>query len=183
MKRSQTFRLLGAILVVALCAGVAVLVATTTWTPENKIFEIQARRYAYDPPVISVNRGDTVHIRLSSLDVVHGFRLEGHDIDAKIYPLRRHIRLRASSKKNGYREVDEIVFIADKIGKFRYRCSQTCGYLHPFMQGEFVVGPNYPLHTAVGAAVGVFFAGSFLFFLRIRIRGKGTKELQKGRDD
>lgn len=72
MLRTRAFRLLAATLIVIVCAGLSLLVAASSWKPETKILDVQARQYAYDPPVINVNQGDTVHIRLSSLDVVHG---------------------------------------------------------------------------------------------------------------
>lgn len=168
MVHSKIFRFIIAAFIVCFCAGVSILVSSSVRTPETKIFNIKARQYAYDPPVIKVNRGDTVHIRLTSQDVVHGFYLEGHNINAEIYPMKPLIQLSDPSQRNGFRDVEEIVFIAEKIGKFRYRCSHTCGYLHPFMQGELVVDPNYPFQAAVGAALGIFFAGCFLFFLSIR---------------
>lgn len=174
--RLQTFQVPAAILVVIVCAGLAVLTASRIETSGTKSFDIRARQYAYDPPSINVNRGDSVHIRLSSLDVVHGFYLEGYDIDAEIFPMKPQIRLRDPTQKDGFRDAEKIAFRADKAGKFRYRCSHTCGYLHPFMQGEFVVGPNYPFHAAVGAAVGILFAGCFLFFVRIRRRGENTSQ-------
>ena len=162
--RSRAYRVLVAILIVIASSGLSVLFVHKTQGGENRTFDIQARQYAYDPPVIKVNRGDTVHIRLSSMDVVHGFYLEGHGIDAEIYPAKPLIRLRDENQQSGFREVEEIVFTADKVGKFRYRCSHTCGYLHPFMQGEFIVGPNYPFRAGIGAAIGVFFAAVVLFY-------------------
>lgn len=164
----RRLRLVTAILVVLLCAGLSVLLASKTQSPGVKTFEIRARQYAYDPAVINVHRGDTVRIRLSALDVIHGFYLEGHDIDAEIYPLKTLVRLRDASQKSGFRDVEEIVFKATKVGKFRYRCSHTCGSLHPFMQGELIVGPNYPYYAAIGGAIGILVAGGFLFLARSR---------------
>lgn len=165
---SPANRIVAAVLIVIAFSGISVLLAAKSPGGENKTFDIKARQYAYDPPVIKVNRGDTVRIHLSSLDVVHGFYLEGHDIDAEIYPAKPLIHLRDESQKSGFREVDEIVFTADKVGKFRYRCSHTCGYLHPFMQGEFIVGPNYPFRAGMGAAIGVFFAAVVMFVAKGR---------------
>ncbi len=168
--RSQTLQIILAVFVVVVFAGVSVLLVSETQRAETKTFDIRARQYAYDPPIINVDRGDSVYIKLSSLDVVHGFYLEGYGIDAEIFPMRPLIRLRDPGQKDGFRDVEKIAFRADKVGKFRYRCSHTCGYLHPFMQGEFVVGPNYPFRAGAGAAIGIFFGGCFLFFVRIRRR-------------
>ena len=60
--------------------------------------------------------------------------------------------------------VEEVTFTADREGKFRYRCSQTCGFLHPFMLGEFIVAPNRLLPTGISLAFGVL-VGSFLVVL------------------
>lgn len=166
MPKSLTVRLTVAALLVAVGAGLAVLLAHESGEPQTRKFDIRARQYAYDPPIIEVNLGDTVSIYLSSIDVVHGFYLEGHGIDAEIYPLEKTFRLRDETATERYRKVEEIVFVASKVGKFRYRCSHTCGYLHPFMQGELIVGPNYPYQAATGAAVGLLLAGGFLLLLK-----------------
>jgi plastocyanin len=125
-------------------------------------FEIRADQYAYDPPRITVNRGDEVRIRLASRDVVHGFFMEGHGLDAFIYPGRLLFNLRQASPHTGYVPVEEMVFRAQRFGKYRYRCSVTCGTLHPFMQGEMIVEPNYPFRAGMGAAAGILLAGFFL---------------------
>lgn len=166
--RKHGYHIIAALLIVIVCTGVSMLLASKLNKPKAKLFNVKARQYAYDPPVIEVNQGDTVHVHLVSLDVVHGFYLEGHGINAEIYPTKSLIQLRDPSQKNGFREVEEIVFVANKVGKFRYRCSHTCGYLHPFMQGELIVGPNYPFRASIGAAIGIFFAGFLLFFLKVR---------------
>jgi heme/copper-type cytochrome/quinol oxidase subunit 2 len=159
-------RLLIAILIIIVITGMALLVANQSERPGSKSFMIRARKYDYDPPVIHISQGDTVHIRLTTLDVVHGFYLDGHDIDAHVYPSPPHMTLRDAEHPDAFRDVDEIVFVAHKTGKFRYRCSQTCGPLHPFMQGEMIVGPNYPLHAGIGAALGLLLAGIFLLYRR-----------------
>ncbi len=153
-----------ALLIVAVCAAAAVLVSRGVDQPGSKFFLIKARQYEYDPPVIHVSRGDTVHIKLVTLDVVHGFFLEGHDIDAHVFPSPPHMAVKDAEHPDGFRDVDEIVFVAHTSGKFRFRCSQTCGPLHPFMQGEMIVGPNDPYHAGIGAAIGILLAGLFLLY-------------------
>jgi polyferredoxin len=127
-------------------------------------FDIKANQYAYDPPRIVVKQGDEVHIRLASRDVVHGFFMEGYGWDAFIYPGRLLFNVRRPSVDSTYVPVEEMVFRVDRFGKYRYRCSVTCGTLHPFMQGEMIVEPNYPYRAGMGAAAGILFAGLFLMF-------------------
>lgn len=116
---------------------------------------IMARQYAYEPHRIIVDVGDEVHLRLASTDVVHGFYLEGHDIQAEIRPGSLSFRVRHPSMEEDFREVEELVFIADRPGKYRFRCSVTCGTLHPFMQGEFIVRPNNLFRFAVIGACAI----------------------------
>ena len=122
---------------------------------KHRYITIHARQYAYDPPVIRANIGETLHIRLVSKDVTHGFYLEGHDIDAEIEPENPVFRVRNPSQGYNWRSVSEIEINLQKTGKFRYRCSHTCGFLHPFMQGELVVNPNYPYWVGVILAIGL----------------------------
>jgi heme/copper-type cytochrome/quinol oxidase subunit 2 len=153
------------VVIVLVCALIPPLVVSSSSGGEKKEFFIKARQYAYDPPKITVNKGDEVHIRLASLDVVHGFFLEGHDIDALIEPGVRKFKLRHPSKGKEFADVDELVFTAERPGKFRYRCSHTCGTLHPFMQGELIVRPNYPFLAASGGTVGILISTLLVIFL------------------
>lgn len=140
--------------------------------PTERHLAVVARQYAYEPPRIRVNEGDQVHLRLASKDVIHGFYLEGHDLDAEIRPQQKTFTVRHPQSNRGPEQVEEISFVASRRGKFRYRCSHTCGTLHPFMTGELIVGPNTPLHAGVGAVVGLFI-GALLTAAR---RGpQGTK--------
>lgn len=146
------------------CGFIGGLFAVRREAPQERQISIEARQYAYDPAVIRVNKGDRVILKLRSKDVTHGFYLEGYDIDAKIRAQYPHFWLRHPSEDSDeYEQVDEINFIANKSGKFRYRCSITCGTFHPFMQGEFVVAPNYAFPVSIGLAIGM--AASILIFL------------------
>lgn len=132
--------------------------------PQERSFTVVARQYAYDPPVIRVNLGDTVHLRFTATDVVHGFYLEGHALDVKVAPMQSTVELYQPNRPGASEPVEEVVFTANREGKFRYRCSHTCGFLHPFMLGELIVEPNRLLPTSIGLAVGVL-AGGFLIAL------------------
>jgi heme/copper-type cytochrome/quinol oxidase subunit 2 len=139
--------------------------------PQERTLTITARKYGYDPSVLHVNRGDRVRIRLVAKDVTHGFYLEGYDLDAKARPENDTFWLRHPSAREKYHEVEQIEFVAGRTGKFRYRCSTTCGYMHPFMQGELIVSPNYLFSTSVGLSVGLV-AGMLLFFRRAAVGGR-----------
>ena len=104
-----------------------------------------AKQFAFDPPVLHVNRGDRVILYLHATDIVHGLFLEDHGIDVRVEP--------GISQR--------IEFVAERTGKFRYRCSVACGPLHPFMIGELVVDPNLPFARAVGLTLVAMVATLF----------------------
>ncbi|HBY97673.1 MAG: cupredoxin domain-containing protein [Ardenticatenaceae bacterium] len=102
--------------------------------PTRREINLAAQRFDWQPEVIHVNRGDQVVFNITSDDVVHGFYLDGYGINEPVLPGR----------------TTTVTISADKAGKFRFRCSYTCGNMHPFMIGELVVEPNTP---AAGAMV------------------------------
>lgn len=103
----------------------------------SKEFTITASQFAYDPPIIRVNLGDNVTIRLRSADVSHGLFIDGYGINVKL--------IMNETEVDAYVRVlreKVIEFTADKQGVYRFRCSVTCGYFHPFMSGKLIVEPN-----------------------------------------
>lgn len=106
-------------------------------TPKTITLHIEAESFAYSPGVVRVNEGDTVVMALTSQDVVHGLYLDGYDLAVVSDP--------------GQTEL--LTFIADKPGSFHFRCSVTCGALHPFMIGQIKVGRNELFWRGVAAAV------------------------------
>jgi heme/copper-type cytochrome/quinol oxidase subunit 2 len=95
---------------------------------------LTAEQFAFDPPVLRVNQGDRIQLTLQAADVTHGFYLDSYGLDQRVEP--------------GLSQPVE--FVADQSGKFRYRCSVSCGSLHPFMIGKLVVSPNWPFARTVG---------------------------------
>jgi len=140
--------------------------------PVDREITILARQYGYTPHRFTVDRGDRVRLRLASVDVVHGFYLEGHDLEAEVRPGAHGFRLRRPGG-DGFEDVTEVVFTAGRPGKYRYRCSVTCGTLHPFMQGEMVVRPNTPYRAGVvgAATIGLGLVAA-LFWPARRRRGR-----------
>ena len=164
----KTLTIVACLVIITVCASVPVVWVSSTLKPTTREFHIKARQYAFDPPRIVVNKGDEIRIRLSSLDVLHGFYLEGHDIDALIEPGKVEFKFRHPSQGREFTPVKEIIFTAERTGKFRYRCSHTCGSMHPFMLGEMIVRPNYPFLVAAGGAAGVLIAS----FVAMSIAGR-----------
>jgi cytochrome c oxidase subunit 2 len=107
----------------------------------ERFFEIKAKKFSYSPNIIKVNKGDLVRIRLISEDVTHGLFLDGYGLNTTTYP-----------GQEGYLE-----FIADKPGRFSFRCSVTCGEFHPYMIGYLIVEPNlrFLIYMALTIIVGI----------------------------
>lgn len=105
--------------------------------PAERTIHIEASQFAYYPEVIRVNPGDTVTVEFTSNDVVHGLALDGYDVEMTADP----------------GQVSRLTFTADKKGSFRFRCSVTCGDMHPFMIGKLQVGPNTLLWRAGALAL------------------------------
>lgn len=94
--------------------------------PVERSFHIEASRFAYSPATIKVNQGDRVTLELTSSDVVHGLAVDGYDLQVTADP----------------GQTARLTFTADRSGSFRFRCTITCGPMHPFMIGKIQIGHN-----------------------------------------
>ncbi len=132
-------------LLIAAIAALIVLAPTPNVlsTPVERTIRIDARSFAYTPNTINVNPGDHVTIELVSHDVVHGLYIDGYDLNVTADP----------------GQTAQLSFIADRSGTFRFRCSVTCGALHPFMIGKLNVGANDLAWRVIGLALLGAFAG------------------------
>ena len=124
-----------------------VLCFTATSYAAEKFFEIKAKMFVYTPSIIKVNKGDLVRIRLISEDVTHGFFLDGYGLNTSTRP-----------GQEGF-----LQFVADKPGRFTFRCSVTCGEFHPYMVGYFVVEKNLRLYLFVLFTLVIGIGGFFIF--------------------
>lgn len=105
--------------------------------PIDRHFRIEASRFQYTPAAMTVNPGDHVTIDLVATDVVHGLYIDGYDLNVVADP----------------GQTASLSFVADQVGTFRFRCSVTCGALHPFMIGKLNVGNNDLLWRGLGLAM------------------------------
>lgn len=129
-------------------AGLALLVLllpmpVAATPPAERTFQIKASQFAYSPAVLAVNPGDRVTIELLATDVVHGVSIDGYELEATSDP----------------GQTARLTFVADRQGSFRFRCTVTCGNLHPFMIGKLQVGQNALLWRGALLSVLVLVAG------------------------
>jgi mono/diheme cytochrome c family protein len=95
--------------------------------PDIRTIDIVARQPdvgGFAPDLIRVQRGETVRLRLSSTDVVHGFEIPGLGIQAPdIYP----------------GQVVEVTFTPQQAGRFPFTCTRWCSSGHWRMRGVIEV--------------------------------------------
>lgn len=105
------------------CVQQATSAGTNQATGEVKEFTMTAKQFEFNPAAITVNKGDTVRLTITSLDVPHGFRINEFNVNARIEPGKPAA----------------VEFIADKSGTFTFFCSVVCGAGHSDMKGTLVV--------------------------------------------
>lgn len=124
ISRSAAARLGLVTLVAAAALAVVAWPLPSTGRPVERRIRVAASMAGFAPAVVRVPRGARVTLELHSTDVVHGLYLDGYGASVTADPGRP----------------GELTFTADRAGTFRFRCSVTCGSLHPFIAGRLVVG-------------------------------------------
>jgi cytochrome c oxidase subunit 2 len=97
--------------------------STSSIAQPDRIIEMVAKNFEFVPGTISVKMGETVQLKITSADVMHGFSLPIFDINETLPP---------------HQEVS-IQFTADQAGEFPFACSVQCGHGHATMRGVLVV--------------------------------------------
>lgn len=88
-----------------------------------KEFTLTADNWTFTPSTISVKKGDTVRLKITSIDKEHGIAIPDFNINEKL-PVGEEV---------------VIEFVADKEGTFTFFCSVPCGEGHKEMTGQLVV--------------------------------------------
>jgi cytochrome c oxidase subunit II len=129
---AQHRRLRRLILVVALVlaqTGLARALSAQETTPaaaDGDTIQVTAKKYEFNPSVITVKQGQHVKLVITATDRDHGFKLAAYNIDQKL--------------KKGV--ATPVEFTADKAGTFPFECSEFCGLGHGRMKGKLVVEPG-----------------------------------------
>jgi cytochrome c oxidase subunit II len=96
---------------------------STGASKDTKEIRMTAKKYEYDPAIITVKEGEHVSLVITALDHDHGFKIDALHIDQLL--------------KKG--ESTTIEFTADTTGTFPFQCSHFCGLGHKGMKGELIV--------------------------------------------
>ena len=114
-----------------LLVGLAALAAGCAAAGEDEreaphVVDVEIGRYSFEPgtsAALEVPRGREIVLRLTSVDVAHGFSILEYNIHAQVPP----------------GAVVEVRFFADKPGAFTIFCTVFCGAEHPQHKGTLLV--------------------------------------------
>ena len=109
-------------LLVAVLVLAGAILAGCAGKPPERVVDVTIARYHFEPGTnVSLNatKGETLLLRLTSLDVTHGFAITEYGIDAQVPPGR----------------VTTVRLVADKVGDFVIYCTVFCGTGHPQHKG------------------------------------------------
>lgn len=115
---------------------------TVQGTPGDKVIEIEASQFQFTPGTIRVQVGDKITLNLTAVDVAHGIYLDGYNLEMYADP----------------GQTNSLTFTANREGTFRFRCSVSCGSMHPFMIGKIQVGRNLTFLRGAGISLLVILA-------------------------
>ena len=87
------------------------------------VIPVTVKRFEYSPHEIRLKKGVAVVLKITSLDVPHGFNLPDFGVRADVVPgMPAHVRL-----------------VPDKTGTFTFHCDVFCGTGHEDLDGTVVV--------------------------------------------
>lgn len=101
----------------------AVFIIGCVQTQQEKMINVVARQFEFEPREILVDKGEVVTIKLTSEDVPHGLGIAEYNVNIVTGP-------------GG---VVEATFRADRTGNFTIYCTVFCGTGHPTHKGVLVV--------------------------------------------
>jgi cytochrome c oxidase subunit 2 len=99
-------------------------------SPAERVVQVTARRFSYNPDVIELEAGVPAVIELTSLDREHGFAVQELGLRIDVEP-GKTARVR---------------IVPEKIGTFPFHCDIFCGSGHEEMAGRIVVVPARQSH-------------------------------------
>lgn len=108
-------RLRGAVLLAAILASSIGISAKQGAAPRR--IEIEASKFSYSPKEITLKKGETVVLVLSSTDVTHGLKIKEFGVKVEA--------------KKGHSE--EVTVTPTQTGHFEGKCSHFCGMGHGSM--------------------------------------------------
>ena len=94
--------------------------------PDEYEAVIVAEPWVFEPAEIRVPVGSTVTFKMTSLDVIHGFKIPRTGVNRMILP----------------GQISEVTRRFDEPGTYTYFCHEYCGSGHHIMNGGVIVEPR-----------------------------------------
>lgn len=107
----------------AAAAALSLLVPAAAMRQQDRVVQVRARRFVFDPDKIRLRRGEPVTFEFTSLDVPMGFNAPDFGVRSDIMP----------------GAVTRLRFTPDKTGEFSFHCDIFCGSGHETMAGLMIV--------------------------------------------
>ncbi len=91
--------------------------------PDSYELQMVARMWAFQPSTVRLPVGSTVDLYVTSQDIIHGFKIEQHNVNLMAVP----------------GAINYIRVTFNKPGEFLYACHEFCGAAHHTMAGRFII--------------------------------------------
>ncbi|MCU1314230.1 MAG: quinol oxidase [Acidobacteriaceae bacterium] len=90
------------------------LACASTADAQPQLVEIHAKKYSYDPPELTLHKGASYKLHVTSDDVPHSLRIKALHVNAVAKP----------------GQFDDVLFTPDQVGDFKADCGVYCGSGH-----------------------------------------------------
>ncbi len=94
--------------------------------PDSYELQMLARMWAFQPSVVRLPVGSTVDLYVTSQDIIHGFKIEGKNVNLMAVP--------------GAINYMRVTF--DEPGEYFFACHEFCGAAHHTMAGRIIIEPE-----------------------------------------
>jgi cytochrome c oxidase subunit II len=105
----------------SVAVSVSILAAMTTNVSAKdavpQIFEVHSKKFSYEPSEITLHKGVTYKLHVTSDDVPHSLRIKELNLNAKMTA----------------GEFNDVLFTPDQVGEFKADCRLYCGSGHKTM--------------------------------------------------
>ncbi len=132
----------------AAISAIVVLSTASYWTTlaetqPPRMVEVNARKYEFMPSEIHVKQGEKIELKVHSLDVTHGIKLDLYPEGAKSKGTPGLAFDQPDENGNVQKGVDQLLdFTAREPGTYDFKCARICGMGHGRMKGKLIVDPS-----------------------------------------
>ena len=91
--------------------------------PNTYELQMVARMWAFQPSTVRLPAGSTVDLYVTSLDIIHGFKVENKNVNLMAVP----------------GAINYIRVTFDEPGEYFFACHEFCGIAHHAMAGRFII--------------------------------------------